>query len=411
MSEPNRPGTRDFIIQPPPLDRAGRGLERPEPRIDPKRAVGSTEAFVRMVRRGLGRLMESREPHFDPDRAVDAPDSLLIHPVLSVGSKRGSRRLLVFIIVSLLIHVALLLGLGFNLYGFGDGEEGQPIPVRLVLEQPQPDQPRPQPPKPKEPEPQKKQEEQKPQPHGPLASDELGDPKATGKQPTATPEPAAGAPQEKAGEAPPPPSEAQATPQQEAPATPSKLPPDPFHSHNLEQSLPETKEQTAAAGSAAPPPVPAQTENTEAAKPTRKPSPMRLAAVNPGGARRPNDHPDEPDHGEGHKAKYPGPDASYDEYLAYIRDLTRAHLVQSVPAELTRDRTGVAVFQVMVRPSGDIVWFSLVHPSGFQDADRVILAALDSIQKFPPLPQRMLNPDGLPVTWTLTLPLNKIDDP
>jgi TonB family protein len=134
-----------------------------------------------------------------------------------------------------------------------------------------------------------------------------------------------------------------------------------------------------------------------------------MAPTPPGGARRPTDRRDDPDHAEGHKAKYPGPDASRDEYLAYLVTLTNAQL-RSLPPQLSQVRDGAALYEVLIRPNGSIVWFSLIKSSGHPDVDSAVTATLNGIQAFPPLPNELLEPGGGPIKLTYTMPLARLAD-
>ena len=173
-----------------------------------------------------------------------------------------------------------------------------------------------------------------------------------------------------------------------------------------ETEMPETPEQLAAAGTLAPPPpTPKPPTDQTAGKETHKPSPVHMLPPNPGGARKPNEHPDDPSHGEGHKAKYPGPDASRDEYLAYLRDYTNSYLMK-LPPELFAGKRGGVILYVLVRPNGSIVWFSVGKPSGYPDADAAILRVLNQIPQFPPLPPELIEPDGKARPLTYSVPFD-----
>ena len=391
------PEARDRISQPLISERVlSERVEppfgRPEPRIDPTRTGGAGTSFVRRVKRGLGRLVERREPHFDPGHPA-GPELALRHALLSDWQRRTSRWLIAFVILSLLLHIGLLLALRFHLIGFGD--EPGTIPVKLVLTDPK-DLPPPPPPQPK-PQPQSQQQQQrqqKPPPRGPLASDEFGDPNASGKTPTETRAPAAGTTEPQPGEAAAKPAENQSqTADSSARPTRPKPPRDPFRSDAVEEDQPTTPEQLATAGTVPPPPAESQPSDT-AARPSPKPSPLKFA-VNPGGTRRPTDRLSDPSHAEGHKAKYPGPDASKDEYLSYINELINQRLAQ-LPVQGLAGDPGIAVFKMLVRPNGSIVWFSLVQSSGDPVADRMIASGLNSIPQYPPLPAELREPGGQP---------------
>lgn len=348
-----------------------------------------------------------REPHLDGAHAAEAPP--LRRPLLSLLERRRVRWTAVILLLSLLLHAGLLVLAGMAGSGRRYGVPANAIPVQLVMKPPEEEPKPPEPPKPK-PEPQQKQSQQQPPPpHGPLASDELGNPNATGKEPVPSDAPAAGAPRDKPGEAPPP---AAAAPESKQPDEASR----PKETDRADRSAmpdqdqpPPTPEQVAAAGMLAPPPpAPEPPRDQTAARKVPKPSPVRLIPPQPGGARRPTERPDELDEGEGHKAKYPGPDASYDEYLHYIRDLTLERLAL-LPPGLFQGRGGLLVFDVRIRDSGAIVWFSRIRSSGYPDADRAVQMALDGIGSFPPLPNEVRDPTGEPAQLKLTLPLAQLE--
>jgi TonB family protein len=374
-----------------------------EPTVDPSRTGGPAASFVRLVRRGLEKLVERHEPQVDAARAQAADAASIVHPVLSDWPRRSKRWIIAFAIVSLVLHLVLLLTARLWLYGGGDDDYR--IPVQLVLEQPQPKPEEQQRQEQQQKQEQQKQEQQKPPPRGPLASDELGDPDATGKVPTPTRSPAAGEAQAKSGETPPPPTSSPAAADATQGARPKPVQ-EPSKSA-APRNFTDARQQLAAAGELA---APASSEGPQAeysVASSAHPSAMQLLPVTPGGARRPTDRRDLPNHAEGHKAKYPGPDASRDEYLAYIRDLTDERY-SLVPPSLYEQRQGVAVFEVEIRPNGTIVWFALTHSSGYSDADTAITNALNGIERFPPLPPELVEPADAPTRLTYSVPLSLI---
>jgi TonB family protein len=351
------------------------------------------------------------EPHLDLSTPVPAALAVPPRPRLSDWQRHSRRFIKIVAIVSLLLHVVLLLVIehyaGRGGYG---GYGGQPIPVQLVMQPPQkqPDPPKPPEEQKKQEQQQKKQEQQKPPPPGRLASDEFGDPDATGKVPTATHAPEAGEIMPKEGEAPPPPAAGKTTPKPSDVARPTDEPAEDQSASPKSAEIPPTPEQMAAAGKIAPP-VPSHKPETqqEAAAETRKPATVHMVPARPGGAHKPNERPDDPSHGEGHKAKYPGPDATRDEYLAYLAQLTHDR-IRTLPPDLFVGRHGMAVFSVRIRPNGKIVWFALKQSSGYRDADQALLQSLNSMADFPPLPSELQQQDGATVL-SYSVPLDAVD--
>jgi TonB family protein len=240
-----------------------------------------------------------------------------------------------------------------------------------------------------------------------LASDEIGDVNATGKAPVPTPGPAAGAPQPKAGEAPPPPAESESTPKPSEVARPKPVE-DPSKSTAPKQDeIPKTVEELAAAGTLAPPPPPpkpAPPADTPTAKAVPKPSTVHIVPQ-PGGARKPTPTPDAEDHGEGHKGTIPGPDATRDEYLAYIISLVRPHEGLLSPSFIG-SRRGTLALDVRISPTGHILQVFVLKSSGFPDIDeraKEMIYAVGTLS--PPPPDRLLQQGVLRGTFSLGFPL------
>ena len=85
-------------------------------------------------------------------------------------------------------------------------------------------------------------------------------------------------------------------------------------------------------------------------------------------------------------AKYSGPTASRDEYLAYLVTLTRQH-IDLLPMSVVGTRRGETVISVAVLTDGTISHTSVSHASPYPDIDKRIEAMVAAVQKFPPVPQ------------------------
>ena len=223
-----------------------------------------------------------------------------------------------------------------------------PIPVQLVVEPPPP------PPKPA-PKPIAKPAPKPPPPRGRIASEDLGDTQAKGqdqdkseapaahKQPAAVQESPAEAPQKTAAVTPPPPAPA---PAEIAPAKP-----------------PEPREL----------PVP-------------KPSPKPAQA-----AHQPLRRVPERGHLQPRPARFPGPAATRDEYLAYLAALTREHL-NLLPQGVVGSRRGETVIEVLVLDDGTIATLRVGRSSGYPDIDSRVEQMIRAVGRFPPLPQWFQGP-------------------
>jgi TonB family protein len=89
---------------------------------------------------------------------------------------------------------------------------------------------------------------------------------------------------------------------------------------------------------------------------------------------------------EGRRAKYPGPSATRDEYLAYVAMLTRQHAGLLTP-QLLAGRHGETVLEVVVLDNGTIARLAVLRSSGYPDIDRKVEEIVRSVGRFPPLPQ------------------------
>jgi TonB family protein len=224
--------------------------------------------------------------------------------------------------------------------------EAEPIAVQLVLEPPLPEQPlKPVPPP-----------QFKPPPPGRIASEDLGDTQAKQTSREVGDAPAA-------KDIPPPEVRPSEAPQQTADVVPPPPPEEP--------QPPPSDTQTAAI---IPPPPP---EKPTPPKPKPKPNPT---------AQQPPHQTDEPAHTAARHAKYPGPAATRDEYLAYVYALIRQH-DNLLPPGMIGGRRGEAQIEFVVLDDGTIERIKVRQSSGWQDIDARIELMIAAVRRVPPLPQ------------------------
>ena len=248
---------------------------------------------------------------------------------------------------SLILHLLpLLLLLDWPMH---PPAEIAPIPVQLVFQPPPPPAPKPAP-KPKV----KLKRETRPPP-GRIASEDIGDTKSQGhdqaksdvptpkKEPATTTESPLEAPQQTAFLPPPPP-------------LPS--PPD--------LSLPK-------------PPAP---DVAPAPRPPRRPS---LAA------REPIRRVPQRAHLALRQARFPGPAATRDEYLAYLAELAHQH-IGLLPRSLISGRRGQSIIDVLVLDDGTVAMLRVGQSSGYPDIDLRVEEMIRAVGRFPPLPQWFQGP-------------------
>jgi TonB family protein len=202
-----------------------------------------------------------------------------------------------------------------------------PIAVQLVLEPPPPEPP----PQPVPPKP-----EFKPPPPGRIASEDFGDPaaKEVGREASDAPAPK---------DAPSPPEPPAEAPQQTAAVVP-------------------------------PPPM-----KPEPPKPQSKPA-----------AQLPPRRTEEPAHTARH-AKYPGPAASRDDYLAYVHSLIRQNY-NMLPLAMVGGRRGETRVEFLVLGDGTIARVRVRQSSGFPDIDSRVELMVATVRRVPPLPQWFQDP-------------------
>jgi TonB family protein len=218
--------------------------------------------------------------------------------------------------------------------------EIEPVTVQLVVEPPPPPEAKPVPPQP-QPKP------VPPRPRGRLASEDLGDPEAKevdrpkGDAPTATDLPA-----------------------------PTETPP-------REAKPIEQPQQTAAV---APPPLPPAKPDAPKAEPAPRPPPK------PSPAHQTPRRVEEPANLAPRRARFPGPAATRDEYLAYMHSLIRQHY-NLLPLAMLGDRRGMTVIEFVVLDDGKIALLKVRRSSGYPDVDHRVAEMVAAVGRFPPLPQ------------------------
>jgi outer membrane biosynthesis protein TonB len=230
--------------------------------------------------------------------------------------------------------------------------EPEPIAVQLVFEPPPPPQ-QPAPPKP----------EFKPPPPGRIASEDFGDTevKKASREPNDTPA---------AKEAPPPPPAKPETPPPEKTEAPPPAP------QKIEPPPPETPQQTAGI---VPPPPP------------EKPPPPKAQPKPSQATQRPLHWEEELGHAATRRAKYPGPAATRDEYLAYVHSLIRQHY-NLLPLAMVGGRRGETQVEFVVLDDGTIGAIRLRQSSGWQDIDARVELMIAAVRRVPPLPQWFQGP-------------------
>jgi TonB family protein len=90
-------------------------------------------------------------------------------------------------------------------------------------------------------------------------------------------------------------------------------------------------------------------------------------------------------------ARVPGPAASRDEYLAYLKYLTLKHL-NMLTLSMVGGRRGQTVIDILVLDDGTVATLKVGQSSGYPDIDRQIEAMIHAVGRFPPLPQWFQGP-------------------
>jgi TonB family protein len=251
----------------------------------------------------------------------------------SAPSQLRGRTLPFGMLGALVVHLSpLLLLLSWT---SAPAEIVEPIAVELVLEQPPP---------PPEPKPEAKAEKPPPPPPlGRFASVDMGEPVNETQPPASSLEQTPNEPAETqvaVARPPPPPDLVSALPKPTSPPEPlAAVPP-----------LPE--------------PVPPAT-----------PVPKPVVAT---------PHPPKPQ--PARPLLVPGPDATRDEYLAYITTLINRQSHLLAPS-VVGGRRGVAVISIMVLGDGTIARLAVKRSSGYPDIDARVEQMIAAVRRFPPLPQ------------------------
>jgi len=295
---------------------------------------------------------DRREPTLTGSPRLVSPDPLRLDPPERPAPVAGrARARWPGPLGSLVLHLLPLLLL--LEWPFEAPPDIAPIPVQLVLEPPPPPEQvlKPVPPPPAF----------KPPPPGRIASEDLGDTEA--KKPSREPKnPTA------AKDVPPPevrPSEASPQAAEDVPPPPEKTEPPP-----------EAPQQTAAI---VPPPPP---EKPPPPKPQPKPAQTTRPVLHWQG---------EPTHSETRRAKYPGPAATRDEYLAYVHSLIRQHY-NLLPLAMVGGRRGEAQIEFVVLDDGTIAMIRVRRSSGWPDIDERVEQMILAVHHVPPLPQWFQGP-------------------
>jgi TonB family protein len=245
-------------------------------------------------------------------------------------------------VVSLILHLLpLLLLIEWPVHRLA---EVVPIPVQLVFQPPSPPPPAPKPmPKPKP----KKQARA---PAGRIASEDLGETQTKGHDQAKNDEP-----------------------------SPSKQP-----ATTTESPL-EMPRQTAFFPP--PPPLPAPPALTLPKPPEPNAALMPKPPQKPTlGARQPVRRVPQQAHLTPRPARFPGPAASRDEYLAYLAYLARQH-IGLLSHSLIDGRRGETVINVLVLDDGTVAMLSVGQSSGYPDVDVRVEQMIRAVGRFPPLPQ------------------------
>ena len=316
-------------------------------------------SLLELFESALGRPRPPEQPLADAETPLDfdlCPIEVVepepIEPVrpppeLAALLPRRVRLVTPALLVSIGLHVTPLAGL--LAWGSAAPEAPVlPVPVELVVVQPPPA------PAPKQ---------EKPPPRGPLASEDTGKMAAPPDTVIAKPTPP-----------PPPPAEPVVATKEmkvaEIPPPPPKPKPKP-----KPQIQPAVLRET---------PKPAPPLPPEPRPPARAPQPEPVLSNAP------------------RNARYPGPAATRDDYLAYLVTLTRQH-IDLLPRVFLADRRGETVLAILVLGDGTLARISIRESSGYPDIDERIEKMVQAVGRFPPLPQWYQQP-AMDLTLRLRFP-------
>jgi len=101
-------------------------------------------------------------------------------------------------------------------------------------------------------------------------------------------------------------------------------------------------------------------------------------------------HPDQP-HQAAASARFPGPNATRDEYCAYALHLTTQH-IDLVPLSLLGARRADTTVLIRVREDGTIIDARVLQGSGYLDIDDRVVAMVKAVRQYPPFPLWLKGP-------------------
>jgi periplasmic protein TonB len=90
-------------------------------------------------------------------------------------------------------------------------------------------------------------------------------------------------------------------------------------------------------------------------------------------------------------ARFPGPAATRDEYLAYLAVLAHQH-IGLLSHSLIGDRRGESIIDVLVLDDGTVAMLRVGQSSGYPDIDVRVEQMIRAVGRFPPLPQWFQGP-------------------
>lgn len=131
--------------------------------------------------------------------------------------------------------------------------------------------------------------------------------------------------------------------------------------------------------------------------PEPKPLPKLAPAVHQAVARAPQRA-----HLMPRSARFPGPSATRDEYLAYVNSLILRHL-GLLSHSLVAGRRGETAILMSVLDDGTVARVSVMRSSGYIDIDLRVEEMIRATGRFPPLPQWIQGP-SIGLVFTLPFP-------
>ena len=161
----------------------------------------------------------------------------------------------------------------------------------------------------------------------------------------------------------------------------------PLASDEMGDTAKTTTTQVAPPRPSTPPARPPQPRVAAVAPPPKPSPPTKPMAAAPA-VPRPQPAPKEAPRA----GRIPGPDATRDEYLAYLVSLTRQH-VDLLPMSVIGDRRGETTLSLLVLGDGTIARIAITQSSGYSDIDARIQQIVAAVRRFPPLPPRFEGPD------------------